>query len=527
MHAVKTGGKPFLGILLAVAVAALPHGVAFAQSGPSTQGDLLSPAERAAIQPTTIGSPPVPPVGAARPLALQKSDTAKMLAVPTSTWTYGCTATSAGMIFAYYDRNGYPNMYTGPANGGVCPMTDVGQGISTPIATACSIIATQNGFDGRTVYGHADDYYYDYNAAGPDPWEGVRAEHAWGGCTADYMGTNQWKWDYDSNGAKDTSTDGATTYFSYSSSGKLYDYIPPASQGTPQTEACHGMRLFAESRGYTVTENYTQNIDTRYAGGFSFADYKAEIDAARPVMIHLAGHTIVGVGYDDTTSTVYLNDTWDNSVHSMTWGGSYAGMAQQAVTIIRLAPDTTAPTGTIVINNNLSVTNNPAVTLALTWSDGTGSGVVRMRFSGDGANWSAWEPLAATRAFTLPGPDGYNTIRVQFRDLAGNNSAVFSDYIRLDTVPPTGSIVINGGASTTSTTSVSLGLTWSDGTGSGVVRMRFSDNGANWTPWETLKATRAYAMPGGLGYHTIRAQYRDAGGNISAAVNDYIKLVAP
>jgi len=31
--------------------------------------------------------------------------------VPTSTWTYGCSATSAGMIFGYYDRHGYSNMY--------------------------------------------------------------------------------------------------------------------------------------------------------------------------------------------------------------------------------------------------------------------------------------------------------------------------------------------------------------------------------------------------------------------------------
>ncbi len=189
--------------------------------------------------------------------------------------------------------------------------------------------------------------------------------------------------------------------------------------------------------------------------------------------------------------------------------------------------DTQPPTGTILINNNQSVTNNAAVTLGLTWSDGAGPGVVRMRFSDDGAHWTAWEPLKATRAYTLPEPDGYHTVRVQYRDAVGNRSAVFNDYIRLDRVPPTGTIIINGGAATTATTSVTLGLTWSDGAGSGVVRMRFSDNGAHWTLWEPLKTPRAYTLPEGNGYHTVRAQYRDAGGNNSAAFNDYIKLVAP
>ena len=31
--------------------------------------------------------------------------------VPTSGWTYGCSNTAAGMIFGYYDRIGYSNMY--------------------------------------------------------------------------------------------------------------------------------------------------------------------------------------------------------------------------------------------------------------------------------------------------------------------------------------------------------------------------------------------------------------------------------
>ncbi len=294
-----------------------------------------------------MNSPPTAPVSTADSIvdpASLSGVTVILEGAPTSRWTFGCSATSAGMIFGYYDRHGFANMYTGPANGGVAPLTELGQGVPTdagyPFAGSCSIIATKNGFDGRVTNGHVDDYWTGYGNPGPDPFEGVRAEHAWGNCTADYMGTNQWKWDLNLNGARDANTDGATTFWSYTSyGGKLYDYIPGPEYGLPQTELCHGMRLFAESRGYTVVENYTQLIDTVATGGFSFQDYMNEIDNGCPVMIQVEGHSMVGVGYYEDSQIIYLHDTWDNWVHSMTWGTSYAGMAQRAVTVIHITPE--------------------------------------------------------------------------------------------------------------------------------------------------------------------------------------------
>ena len=251
-----------------------------------------------------IDSPPTPPMDVSKTVASTISQSAVMLdEVPTSTWTYGCSATAAGMIFGYYDRHGYPNMYTGPTNGGVAPLANLGQGNnpSNPIAGACSIIATQNGFDGLTANGHVDDYWSGSGDEGPDPWVGNWSEHAWSSCTADFMGTNQWKWDFDHDGTVNANGDGATTLFSDPAGSKLYDYIPTISSGTPRTALCHGLRLFAESRGYDVVQNYTQKTDNVVAGGFTFADYMAEIDAGRPVMLQVIGHSMVGVGYDGDT----------------------------------------------------------------------------------------------------------------------------------------------------------------------------------------------------------------------------------
>ncbi|MBM4092548.1 MAG: hypothetical protein FJ276_24465, partial [Planctomycetes bacterium] len=264
--------------------------------------------------------------------------------VPTSRWTYGCSATTAGMLFGYYDRTGYSNMYTGPTNGGLAPLVDLGQGDdpAAPIAGATSIIATQNGFDGRTTPGHVDDYWIEYGDPGPDPWEVTGVEHAWGESTADFMGTNQWKWDRDPHGFPDgeidVNTDGST-WFAYRSDGRrFHDPVPDPAIGLPSTEGAHGMRLFAQSRGYNVTANYNQLSDNEHPDGFRFSDYKREIDQGFPVVIHVTGHTMLGVGYNDQDNTIYLHDTWGNYVSWMEWGGSYAGLQMRAVTVFHLDP---------------------------------------------------------------------------------------------------------------------------------------------------------------------------------------------
>jgi hypothetical protein len=303
------------------------------------------------IEMMLINSPPTPPVNVSRTTVNvdHLTESAVILSdVPTSEWTYGCTATSAGMLFGYYDRTGYPNMYTGPTNGGVCPLTDLGQGYPInpryPISGSCYIIATENGLDGINSSSHVDDYWISYGSAGPDPWQGNWPEHTWGLCTADFLGTNQWKWDYSSYPGTDNNTDsngdGSTTIWNYNDGSKLYDWCPGPAYGTPPTSCCHGMRLFAESRGYSVEANYNQLTDNQHSNGFTFAEFQAEINAGRPVLIHVTGHTMVGIGYDAATNGIYIHDTWDNYVHNMTWGGSYDSRDLYAVTVIHLAPPT-------------------------------------------------------------------------------------------------------------------------------------------------------------------------------------------
>jgi transcriptional regulator CtsR len=294
--------------------------------------------------------------------------------VPAFDWSYGCSATSAAMLFGYYDRIGYSNMYAGPTNGGVCPLDNSVWGhTSYPSVTCgeCPLSATHNGIDGRAIKGHVDDYWIDYGQTGPDPYYGHWTEHTLGDCVGDYMGTNQ---------AKYSNTDGSTTFYFYPNGDPLYDYT--GSEPTYR-DGCHGMKLFAQSRGYTVVTNFNQLIQgqgTDPNKGFTFADFQAEIDAGRPVLIHVTGHTMLGYGYDTSTNTIYIHDTWDYSNHQMTWGGTYNGRQHIAVTVIRMnSSPSNAP-------SDLIATPISSAQINLTWqdnsSDETGFKIERKTGSG-------------------------------------------------------------------------------------------------------------------------------------------------
>lgn len=266
--------------------------------------------------------------------------------MPAFNWSFGCSATSAAMMAGYYDNNNYSNMYTGPTNGGVMPMNnsfwpDVV--INGENRHQCPLSATHNGLDGRTILGHVDDYWHSYGSD-IDPYYGNWTQHVYNDCTADYMGTNQY--------INSESSDGATWFYFNGSGAPLYNYTG-CEPG--RIDGCHGFRDFLESRGYSmqVNGNYSQYI-YGYSGntqGFTYTQFKQEIDAGRPVLIQVEGHSMVGFGYDDSSSDlVYIHDTWDYNDHSMTWGGTYSGMLHYGVGIFHLTPIQSNPPTNVTIS---------------------------------------------------------------------------------------------------------------------------------------------------------------------------------
>jgi hypothetical protein len=375
--------------------------------------------------------------------------------VPAFDWSYGCAATSAAMLFGYYDRTGYSNMYSGPANGGVCPLDNSVWGHTTyPGVTCgeCPLSATHNGIDGRTIKGHVDDYWIDYGNAGPDPYvTNGWVEHTLD-CVGDYMGTNQ---------ARYSSIDGGTTFYFYPSGDPLYDYTgcEPAYR-----DGCHGMKLFAQSCGYTVMTDFSQLIQgqgTDPNKGFTFSDFQAEIDAGHPVLILVTGHMMIGYGYDTSTNTIYVHNTWDYSSHTMTWGGTYSGMQHFAVTVIRLnSPALNAP-------SDLVATPVSSSQIDLTWQDNSGD-EIGFRIERRTSSGSYSEIATVDAGVTSYSNSGLSTGAAYYYRVRAYNSAGNSDYSNeasATTLPPPRAPVLKSPASRSTVSSLTPRLEWNASSG--------------------------------------------------------------
>ena len=101
--------------------------------------------------------------------------------------------------------------------------------------------------------------------------------------------------------------------------------------------------------------------------------------------------------------------------------------------------------------------------------------------------------------------------------------------LKLDTEPPTGSLTINDGAASTTSTTVTLRITANDNL-SGVAEMRFSNDGRTWSDWEGFQSTRSWDLTrfGGSssdGLKTVYAQLRDRVGNVSQIFSATIRLI--
>jgi hypothetical protein len=171
--------------------------------------------------------------------------------------------------------------------------------------------------------------------------------------------------------------------------------------------------------------------------------------------------------------------------------------------------ETTPPTGSLTINGGAQYTTSTDVTLTLTCTDA--NGCAQMQFSNDGTNWSSPEAYSATKAWSLSWGDGTKTVSAKFQDNPGNWSTVYSDTIILDTTAPTCNASINGGASYTNSTSVTLTLSCSDA--SGCSQMRLSNDGTNvWSSPETFTTTKAWTLSSGDGTKVVRLDFKDNAG---------------
>jgi hypothetical protein len=184
--------------------------------------------------------------------------------------------------------------------------------------------------------------------------------------------------------------------------------------------------------------------------------------------------------------------------------------------------DTTPPNGNIDIDGRAEFTINKDVTLTLNATDKYG--VTGMMVSEDGVFTDMeWEDYSPTMQFTLSTGDGLRTIYVKYLDKNGLESRVYNASIILDTLPPAGTIFLDGGALYTRNTTVVAEFNASDPIGLDGM-MVSTDQTFSGAEWVAFAAEKTVALAPGSGERTVYVKFRDAGGHVSQAFSDSILL---
>jgi len=261
-----------------------------------------------------------------------------------SDWWYGCMPTSAGMMMAYYDTNGYKGAsYGNLVPGGTAGYSNVGTWPSGQLLR--SVIASE---------GHQRDYYnattYGYNTGGDDKFgfgdendDLASPTHAYN-CLADFMGSSQ-----DAHAGSN-----GNTLAEFKEDGSCYFASDQINDGF-NVSAVTGLEAYVNYAGYCVASCFSQYSDLYMSastgGGFTFEDYAAEIEAGRPVIIlylnpDIGGHAMLGVGVNEDTQEIEFLNTWDDEVNTIAWDGDFYGLSLVGVISMELVavpePATTA-----------------------------------------------------------------------------------------------------------------------------------------------------------------------------------------
>ncbi len=207
--------------------------------------------------------------------------------VPDYEWHAGCFGTANGNLFGYWDRNGFPDFYTGPTAGGVAPLdsrNSLGHG------GIRALWASQAGVDGRPagVPGHMDDFYVAYESTAPDPHVTAgRPAHA-PDCIGDFIGLNQDRWE-DLNGECSGNID-AYSFVHWDPNGARRVADPDSPGIPPGSDIPNGLVEWTRHCGYdaeVACQLSDFNPGVAPGAGFTFADLRTEIDAGYPVLLFM------------------------------------------------------------------------------------------------------------------------------------------------------------------------------------------------------------------------------------------------
>ncbi|CAL1518543.1 Ig-like domain-containing protein [Chitinophaga sp. MM2321] len=160
---------------------------------------------------------------------------------------------------------------------------------------------------------------------------------------------------------------------------------------------------------------------------------------------------------------------------------NYSVVFDQAVTGVTISSFSLVTSGAIT-GAAVTAVSGSGTTYNVTVNNGTGDGTLRLDVAGTGVTPAPINvPYTAGAAYTI------------------------------DKTSPTGSIVINSGASVTNNATATLTLAATDVT---TMQMRFSNDGSTWSGYEPLAPGKSWPLTAGDGLKTVYVQYQDAALNV-------------
>ena len=247
-------------------------------------------------------------------------------------------------------------------------------------------------------------------------------------------------------------------------------------------------------------------------------------------------YRLVGLSNDwsswSTATSVTYNDLTDGDYTFEVKARDFAHNEDPSPATRSFGVDVTPPETTIT-GGPSGYIGTADVTFTWTGSDNrtsTAELLYSYKLEGFDADWSAWTS-ATSKSYTGLS-DGDYTFKVKAKDGVGHEDpSPAAQSFRVDTTPPTGSVLINGGDSTTNKITVHLDIVGDDGpVGCGLTEMRLSNDGFNWEAWQPFATEGEWLLPTlNRTTWTVHLQLKDLVGNVSGAFTDdiYLDLYPP
>ncbi|HEB13330.1 MAG TPA: hypothetical protein ENI11_06605 [Actinobacteria bacterium] len=249
---------------------------------------------------------------------------------------------------------------------------------------------------------------------------------------------------------------------------------------------------------------YAQNYD--YLSGTSMATPMA------------AGAAMLVRSVNPSLTPAQVEQYMEDNADDLGTAGRDDSFGHGRVNAYQVLGNIAAVSGNISIDSGAANTKTTAVTLSLSATSTEGA-VTDMRFRNDGGAWSAWEPYATTKSWTMDSGSGTKRVWVQYRDDQSNLSPTASDTITLDATAP--SVTMTAPAYSTDVSRTrTFRVYWaindpapSSGLGSYNVQYKVEKDGG-WRNWQTNTTKNSALFKGRQGRtYYFRGQATDGVGN--------------